>query len=204
MKIKEIILLFGLMLLFSSTISTFAMQESINIEYITNGGFESGDISPWYNYIHTATYNVQSSLVHEGVYSLQYIVPSVGSNYMIYNEFFVDSGSSYTYTGWIYDNDANGYIILSVYHFDDYSVIGSFDTSDSTTDIGWQQLTITDTLPQRCNMVQLRVSFVESAAPFTGYVDDLSYDGAISEFNNIMITTLGIFLISAVLIKRKH
>lgn len=170
-----------------------SLANPLAVEFIVNGGFETGDTSSWVLYP-GATGNVQTDVVYTGTYAVELSTTSNGA----YIGTYADEGQTITPStiyyvgGYIYDNDPNGYIRVGVTALDGYVTkdVGSFDISGDSAE--WRPFEYSITTTDTTDDVFITFSLHDTTSTAIVYLDGLSFndEAQIGEFQGLPLLVL--------------
>ncbi len=151
---------------------------------LRDGGFEvwagDADLTEWNEDLGAGTTLAQeTTMMHEGTYSAAVTWTSTESNSIEQNIYSPVESETYRYNAWVYDNDPEGYVDLSLIFRDNQgSQLGYAASEPSIDSDGWQFLSVL--LEASVGSVTGRVynRFEDSEAWVDGaeaYIDDASY-----------------------------
>jgi hypothetical protein len=174
-------LIIGTLLSASLFLSRSAQAQGLNL--LTNPGFETGTTSGWSVNFSTATFSVVTTTVHAGSYAASLTSNSNSIKFISQTVTGIVPGSSYSFSGYGYINDANTqriYLRLAWYPTTDCSggqLSTTFDTNAVTTVGSYQPLTATARIaPATAACARIRASLDPvTATAATAFFDDLSF-----------------------------
>ena len=167
---------------FSDVDYAFAVEEGTT-NLVTNGGFETGDLTGWTTQTAYggATYSVVSEKSYEGSYSVKIVTDgtATGAPGIISDKVAVTEGLDYTASAFVNGNYADNYVWILIRWYDNLnnvissSVYGYAVNMNSSKFI---QISTTETAPTGATQAEIHIR-IEATQVGTLYIDAVQLEG---------------------------
>jgi hypothetical protein len=138
-----------------------------------SANFEGGTLGAWANIANGATVTNDTTIAHSGAHSMKIITDADNASGPYTYGFTASSGSSYTFSLWVYATASDGQFAPGIDFYDaSHNLLASNATATALTTNTWKELSITATAPTGTAQAYLTAYPTVSVSPSTFYVDD--------------------------------